>query len=104
MTAQEVIKQQIESERIVLYMKGSPSMPLCGFSARSVQLLQECGAEFTTVDVLADAATRQGIKDYSNWPTIPQLYIDGQFIGGCDIITTMYQSGDLQKLVTGSQG
>ncbi len=104
MTAQEVIKQQIESERIVLYMKGSPSMPLCGFSARSIQLLQACGAEFTTVDVLADAATRQGIKDYSNWPTIPQLYIDGQFIGGCDIITTMHQSGDLQKLVTSSQG
>jgi monothiol glutaredoxin len=104
MTAQEVIKQQIESERIVLYMKGSPSMPLCGFSARSVQLLQECGAEFTTVDVLADPAIRQGIKDHSNWPTVPQLYIDGQFIGGCDIITTMYQSGDLQKLVTGSQG
>ena len=104
MTAQEVIKQQIESERIVLYMKGSPSMPLCGFSARSVQLLQECGAEFTTVDVLADPAIRQGIKDHSNWPTVPQLYIDGQFIGGCDIITTMYQSGDLQKLFTGSQG
>ena len=104
MTAQEVIKQQIESERIVLYMKGSPSMPLCGFSARSVQLLQECGAEFTTVDVLADPAIRQGIKDHSNWPTVPQLYIDGQFIGGCDIITTMHQSGDLQKLVTGSQG
>ena len=104
MTVQEVIKQQIESERIVLYMKGSPSMPLCGFSARSVQLLQECGAEFTTVDVLADPAMRQGIKDHSNWPTVPQLYIDGQFIGGCDIITTMYQSGDLQKLVTGSQG
>ncbi len=104
MTVQEVIKQQIESERIVLYMKGSPSMPLCGFSARSVQLLQGCGAEFTTVYVLADPAIRQGIKDHSNWPTVPQLYIDGQFIGGCDIITTMYQSGDLQKLVTGSQG
>lgn len=104
MTAQEVIKQQIGSERIVLYMKGNPSTPLCGFSARSVQLLQACGAEFTTVDVLADSAIRQGIKDYSNWPTIPQLYVDGQFVGGCDIITTMYQSGELQKLVAGSQG
>lgn len=104
MTAQEVIEQQIKSEKIVLYMKGSPAIPLCGFSARSVQLLQACGAEFSTVDVLADSTVRQGIKDYSNWPTIPQLYIDGQFIGGCDIIATMYQSGELQKLVTGSQG
>ena len=103
MTAQEAIKQQIESEKIVLYMKGSPAIPLCGFSAQSVQLLQACGAEFSTVDVLADSAIRQGIKDYSNWPTIPQLYIDGQFIGGCDIITAMYQSGELQKLVTGAQ-
>jgi monothiol glutaredoxin len=104
MTEQEVIKQQIESDRVVLYMKGSPAMPLCGFSARSTQLLQACGAEFTTVDVLADPAIRQGIKDYSNWPTIPQLYIDGQFIGGCDIITAMFQSGELQKLIASSQG
>lgn len=99
MTAQEAIKQQVESEKIVLYMKGSPAMPLCGFSAKSVQLLQACGAEFSTVDVLTDASIRQGIKDYSNWPTIPQLYVDGQFVGGCDIVTAMYQSGELQKLV-----
>lgn len=104
MTVQDTIKQQLGSDKIVLYMKGTPAAPLCGFSARSTQLLQACGAEFTAIDVLADPAIRQGIKDYSNWPTVPQLYINGQFIGGCDIITEMFQKGELQKLVSNSEG
>lgn len=104
MSVQEQIKQQISSDRIVLYMKGTPQAPLCGFSARSAQLLAACGAKYTAVDVLADAQVRQGIKDYSNWPTVPQLYIDGQFIGGCDIMTELYQSGELHKLVAQTQG
>ena len=104
MSVQEQIKQQIASNRIVLYMKGTPQAPLCGFSARSTQLLAACGANYTSIDVLADAQIRQGIKDYSNWPTVPQLYIDGQFIGGCDIMTELYQSGELQKLVAQTKG
>ncbi len=104
MSVQEQIKQQIASDRIVLYMKGTPQAPLCGFSARSTQLLAACGARYTAVDVLADTQIRQGIKDFSNWPTVPQLYIDGEFIGGCDIMTELYQSGELQKLVAQTQG
>ena len=104
MSVQERIKQQITSDRIVLYMKGTPQAPLCGFSARSAQLLSACGAKYTSIDVLADAQIRQGIKEFSNWPTVPQLYIDGQFIGGCDIMTELYQSGELQKLVAQTQG
>lgn len=103
MSVQDRIKQQISSDRIVLYMKGTPQTPQCGFSARSTQLLDACGAKYTTVDVLADPQIRQGIKDYSSWPTIPQLYINGQFIGGCDIMTELYQSGELQKLVAQGQ-
>ncbi len=103
MSVQDRIKQQISSDRIVLYMKGTPQTPQCGFSARSTQLLDACGAKYTTVDVLADPQIRQGIKDYSSWPTIPQLYINGQLIGGCDIMTELYQSGELQKLVAQGQ-
>lgn len=104
MDIQERIKQQIGSSKIVLYMKGSPQFPQCGFSAKASQLLNACGAKFAAVDVLADADIRQGIKQYSNWPTIPQLYIDGEFVGGCDIMTELYEKGELQKLVAKAQG
>ena len=100
MSAQDTIKQQVESNKVVLYMKGSPDFPQCGFSARAVQVLRACGVdEFFTVDVLQDPEIRQGIKDYANWPTIPQLYVNGEFVGGSDIVTEMYQSGELQKLL-----
>lgn len=99
MNTQERIKQQIESNDVVLYMKGTPQFPQCGFSGRSVQVLNACGAKFAAVNVLADPEIRDGIKQYSNWPTIPQLYIKGEFIGGCDIITELYQKGELQKLL-----
>lgn len=103
MSAQDRIRQQVTSDRIVLYMKGTPGAPQCGFSARSSQLLDACGAEFTAVDVLADPEIREGIKQYSNWPTIPQLYVNGEFIGGCDIMIELYQKGELQKLVAETQ-
>jgi len=100
MSVQDTIKQQVTDNKIVLYMKGSPDFPQCGFSARAVQVLRACGVDdFFTVDVLQDADIRQGIKDFANWPTIPQLYVDGEFVGGSDIVTEMYQSGELQKLV-----
>jgi len=100
MDAQQRIKQQVESHTVVLYMKGTPQFPQCGFSASAVQVLKACGVkDLHTVNVLEDPEIRQGIKDFANWPTIPQLYIKGQFIGGADIIREMYQSGELQKLV-----
>ena len=99
MNTQDKIKQQVSDNKILLYMKGTPDFPQCGFSAKSVQLLSACGATFASVNVLEDPEIRQGIKEYSNWPTIPQLYINGQFIGGCDIMTELYQKGELQKLV-----
>lgn len=104
MNVQDKIRQQIADNSIILYMKGTPQFPQCGFSGKSVQLLQACGAKFASVNVLADADIRDGIKEFSNWPTIPQLYIKGQFIGGCDIMTELYQKGELQKLVAGAQG
>ena len=100
MSAQDTIKQQVNANKVVLYMKGSPDFPQCGFSARAVQVLRACGVdEFFSVDVLQDPEIRQGIKDYANWPTIPQLYVNGEFVGGSDIVTEMYQSGELQKLL-----
>jgi monothiol glutaredoxin len=96
----EEIAQDIESNRIVLYMKGDKQFPQCGFSARVVQILNELEADFVTRDILQDEELRQAIKEYSEWPTLPQLYIDGEFIGGCDIVTEMFQSGDLQPLVS----
>jgi monothiol glutaredoxin len=100
MDVQERIKQTVTGNRVVLYMKGSPQMPQCGFSANAVQILKACGVdEITTVDVLSDAEVRQGIKEYANWPTIPQLYIKGEFVGGSDIMREMYQSGELQKML-----
>ena len=101
---QERIKQQIASDKIVLYMKGSPQFPQCGFSAKATQLLNACGAKFASYDVLSDPDIRQGIKQHSNWPTIPQLYVNGEFVGGCDIMTELYQKGELQKLVANAQG
>jgi len=99
MDVQELIKQQVTGNPVVLYMKGTPQFPQCGFSANAVRILNAVGIkEFFSVDVLANPDIRQGIKDYANWPTIPQLYINGEFIGGSDIMTEMYQSGELQVL------
>ena len=103
MSVQDTIRQQVQNHRIVLYMKGSPQMPMCGFSATATEILKRCGAsEVYTVDVLQDPEIREGIKQFANWPTIPQLYVDGEFVGGCDIMREMYQNGELQKLVSGS--
>ena len=99
MNIQDTIKQQISEHPIILYMKGSVEMPRCGFSARAVSLLKSCGVPFVTVDVLQDEVLREGIKIFSHWPTIPQLYVKGEFIGGCDIMTEMHTSGELQMLL-----
>ena len=96
------IDQLVKSNDILLFMKGSASFPMCGFSGRAIQILKACGVDpkaVTTVNVLEDDAIRQGIKDYSQWPTIPQLYIKGEFIGGSDIMMEMYESGELQQLL-----
>jgi monothiol glutaredoxin len=93
------IARDIKENRVMLYMKGNKMMPQCGFSAQVVQILNKIGVEFQTKDVLQDAELRQAIKEFSNWPTIPQLYINGEFIGGCDVATELYQSGELQKLL-----
>lgn len=99
MDVQEKIRQQVSGNPVVLYMKGTPEAPMCGFSAAAVQILEACGVEnVATVDVLSDGEVRQGIKQFSNWPTIPQLYVNGEFVGGADIMREMYQSGELQKL------
>ncbi|MCC6916128.1 Grx4 family monothiol glutaredoxin [Nitrosomonas sp.] len=96
----ESIEKQVSSHPVVLYMKGTPDQPQCGFSANAVRILNACGVEdFFAVNVLADSEIRQGIKDYSNWPTIPQLYVNGEFIGGSDIMSEMFQSGELKKLL-----
>ena len=101
MSAQETIREQVTGHPVVLYMKGTPQFPQCGFSAAAVQMLQACGIDrFFSVDVLADPEIRQGVKDYANWPTIPQLYVNGEFVGGCDIMREMYQSGELQQLLS----
>ena len=101
---QQRIDQLVKNNDILLFMKGSASFPMCGFSGRAIQILKACGVEpkaIATVNVLEDQEIRQGIKDYSNWPTIPQLYIKGEFIGGSDIMMEMYESGELQQLVVG---
>jgi monothiol glutaredoxin len=99
MNIQDKIKQQITENDIVIYMKGNAELPMCGFSARAVNILKSCGVKFAAIDVLQDEEIRQGIKVYSNWPTIPQLYIKGEFIGGSDIIAEMFEAGELQELV-----
>jgi monothiol glutaredoxin len=101
MSIQDTIKKQITDNAIILYMKGTAQFPQCGFSSRAVSILQSCGAKsFATVNILEDADLRQGIKDYSNWPTIPQLYIQGEFIGGSDIMAEMHESGELKELIS----
>ena len=95
----ERIKDEISSNPVVLYMKGTPVFPQCGFSAMVVQVLSHLGVKFKGVDVLADPAIRQGIKEFANWPTIPQLYVNGEFVGGADIIKEMYQTGELEGLL-----
>jgi monothiol glutaredoxin len=103
MGAKETIQQQVTGHPVVLYMKGSPQFPMCGFSANAAQILKMCGVEPFTVDVLQDPEIRQGIKEYANWPTIPQLYVNGEFVGGSDIMREMYQSGELQKVLQGAK-
>ncbi len=98
MDIKQKIQDTVTGSPVVLYMKGSPQAPQCGFSARAIQILGACGVKsLVTVDVLADPEVRQGVKEYSNWPTVPQLYISGEFVGGSDIMTEMYESGELQK-------
>ncbi|MBX3662885.1 MAG: Grx4 family monothiol glutaredoxin [Burkholderiales bacterium] len=102
MSVQDTIKNQVTSHKVVLYMKGSPDFPQCGFSANAVNILRACGVDNPfTVNVLEDPEIRQGIKQYANWPTIPQLYINGEFVGGSDIMTEMFQSGELKKMLQG---
>ncbi|MGZ9034552.1 MAG: Grx4 family monothiol glutaredoxin [Rhodospirillales bacterium] len=93
------IQQEVEENPVVLFMKGTPMFPQCGFSAAVVQVLSEAGVKFKGVDVLSDPSLREGIKQFSNWPTIPQLYIKGEFIGGCDIVREMYASGELGQVL-----
>jgi monothiol glutaredoxin len=100
---QQRIDQLVKNHRVVLFMKGTAQFPMCGFSGRAMQLLNACGVtELKTVNVLDDDDIRQGIKQYANWPTIPQLYVDGEFVGGSDIMTEMYQSGELKQVLTAS--
>jgi monothiol glutaredoxin len=98
-TVEECIRQEITETPVVLYMKGSPVFPQCGFSAAVVQILSHLGVKFKGVDVLADPQIRQGIKEFSSWPTIPQLYVKGEFVGGCDIIREMFDTGELQQFL-----
>lgn len=102
MDVQQLIKEQVTTHPVVLYMKGTPQFPQCGFSAVTVDILKACGvANFLSVNVLENPEIRNGIKEYANWPTIPQLYVHGEFIGGCDIMREMYQAGELQALFAG---
>jgi monothiol glutaredoxin len=97
--ASERIETLVKQNKIMVFMKGDKMMPQCGFSNQVVQILNILGVPYETMDVLADSDIRQGIKEYSNWPTIPQVYIDGEFVGGCDVMTEMYQKGELQQRV-----
>ncbi len=102
MSIQDVIKDQVSKHRVVLYMKGSPDFPQCGFSASVVSILRGNGVgEFFSVNVLEEPEIRQGIKEFANWPTIPQLYVNGEFVGGSDILTEMHKSGELKKMLQG---
>jgi monothiol glutaredoxin len=100
MSNQDLIKKQLADNRVVLYMKGTPDFPQCGFSANAVGILRACGVDqFFTVNVLENPDIRQGIKEYANWPTVPQLYVNGEFVGGSDIMTEMYKTGELKKVL-----
>jgi len=102
MDVQQLIKEQVSKHSVVLYMKGTPQFPQCGFSAMAVQVLNASGVrEFFSVNVLENPEIRQGIKQFANWPTIPQLYVNGEFVGGSDIVREMYESGELQKILEG---
>jgi len=94
------IQQDITANPVMLYMKGTPNFPQCGFSSRVVQILNHMGVTYNSANVLEDPALREGVKAFSNWPTVPQLYVGGEFIGGCDIVTEMFQSGELQELIS----
>ena len=98
-TVQDRIQQEITDTPVVLFMKGSPVFPQCGFSAAVVQMLSQLGVKFKGIDVLSDPQIRQGIKEFSSWPTIPQLYVMGEFIGGCDIVREMYETGELKQVL-----
>src|ERR671929_1003489 len=98
-TVTDRIQRDISENPVVLYMKGTPVFPQCGFSAAVVQVLTHLGVKFKGIDVLADPEIRQGIKDFSSWPTIPQLYVKGEFVGGCDIVREMYETGELKELL-----
>jgi monothiol glutaredoxin len=103
MDTQAVIKEQVTSNAVVLYMKGTPKFPQCGFSILATQLLIACEVDYLAVDVVADLNIREGIKSYANWPTIPQLYVNGEFVGGSDIMRAMYESGELQTLLNATK-
>ena len=103
MDTQAKIKETVTNNNVVLYMKGSPKFPQCGFSNLATQILDACGAKFLAVDVLQDQEIREGIKQYANWPTIPQLYIKGEFVGGADIMRAMYESGELKAALDGAK-
>ena len=98
----DTIREQISSNPIILYMKGSPQAPQCGFSAQTVQCLMQCGQRFAYVDVLSNPEIRATLPSYADWPTFPQLYVDGELVGGCDIVTEMFQAGELEPLVKGA--
>jgi monothiol glutaredoxin len=97
-TVHDRIRQQVTDNPVVLFMKGTPVFPQCGFSATVVQILSHIGVKFKGVDVLADTSVREGIKEFSSWPTVPQLYVKGEFIGGCDIVREMFETGELQQM------
>jgi len=99
MDIQDIIKEQIEQNPIIIYMKGSPEQPQCGFSAQSTQMLMSCGQKFAYIDILANPEIRENLPRYSDWPTFPQLFVEGELIGGCDILTEMYEKGELQTLI-----
>lgn len=103
MSVRDVIHAQVTGNPVVLYMKGTPQFPQCGFSSAAVQMLKQCGVNnFFSVNVLAEPEIRQGVKDYANWPTLPQLYVNGEFVGGADIMREMHASGELQQLLSGA--
>jgi monothiol glutaredoxin len=104
MDIMETIKDQIENNRVILYMKGSPNQPQCGFSARTVQALMGCGQKFAYVDVLSNPEIRANLPTYGNWPTFPQLWVDGELVGGCDIVCDMDETGELRELIVGEGG
>jgi monothiol glutaredoxin len=105
MDVREKIRQQVTGHPVVLYMKGSPQFPMCGFSATAVEILKRSGVnDYLAVNVLDDPEIREGVKAYANWPTIPQLYVNGEFVGGCDIMREMYQSGELKDVFAKASG